>query len=419
MTTGDNRDPGAALMARLDELARFSDEPDRLTRLFLSPSHKASIPTLLRWMGEAGMSAHLDAVGNVRGRYAGATAEAPTLYLGSHVDTVRDAGRYDGTLGALTAIAVVAELNRRGVRRPFAIEVLAFGDEEGVRFPTTLSGSRAVAGTFDPATLAAADTDGVTLEAALRGFGCDPARIAEAAGDPARALAYVELHIEQGPALEAAGAAIGVVTAINGASRFSVSLEGVAGHAGTVPMPMRRDALAGAAEMILAIEARAAGEADLVATVGRIAAEPGAINVIPGAARFTVDIRAPLDGQRRAATADIEAACRAMAARRGLSIDIARMHDAPAAGCDPGIVAALAASAAREGHRDIRLPSGAGHDAMAMAALCPIGMIFVRCAGGISHNPAESITAADAAAGFSVLLDFVLTYDPGAVARGG
>jgi allantoate deiminase len=411
MSAGDNRDPGAALMAQLDELARFSDEDGKLTRLFLSPAHKASIPTLLRWMREAGMEARLDAVGNVRGRYAGAASDAPTLYLGSHVDTVRDAGRYDGTLGVLTAIAVVAELNRRSERQPFAIEVLAFGDEEGVRFPTTLSGSRAVAGVFDPATLAAADSDGVTLEAALRGFGCDPGAIDAAAGDRRRALAYVELHIEQGPFLEAQGAAIGIVTAINGASRFSVSLEGMAGHAGTVPMAMRRDALAGAAEMILAIEARAAGEADLVATVGRIAAEPGAINVIPGAACFTVDIRAPVDARRQAAAADIEQACRVVAARRGLSIAIARTHDAPAATCDKAIVAALAASALREGHRDIRLPSGAGHDAMIMASFCPTGMIFLRCAGGISHNPAESITAADAAAGFAVLLDFVRSLE--------
>jgi hydantoinase/carbamoylase family amidase len=412
-----NGGPGAAVMARLDELASFTDEPGRLTRLFLSPSHKRAVAQVIAWMQAAGMAASLDDVGNVRGRYEGAASGAPALLLGSHIDTVRDAGRYDGTLGVLLAIAVVDELNRRGERLPFAIDVLAFGDEEGVRFPTTLSGSRAVAGAFDPATLACADAEGVTLEAALRGFGCDPAAIAALAYPPGAALAYVEAHIEQGPVLQARGAALGVVTAINGATRFRVAVEGVAGHAGTVPMAIRSDALAGAAEMILAIEARARREENLVATVGRISAEPGAINVIAGAASFTIDIRAPDDSQRRAAVADIQAACGVVAERRGLRLAMERAHDAPAVACDPRLVAMLGESLAREGHAPIRLPSGAGHDAMAMAGLCPSAMLFVRCRDGISHNPAESITAGDAGAAFAALLDFVRRFDPSALTR--
>ncbi|MBK9081744.1 MAG: allantoate amidohydrolase [Rhizobiales bacterium] len=404
-------------MARLDELAAFTDEPGRLTRLFLSPSHKRAVAQVIAWMRAAGMTATLDDVGNVRGRYEGATPGAPALLLGSHIDTVRDAGRYDGTLGVMLAIAVVAELDRRGERLPFAVDVLAFGDEEGVRFPTTLSGSRAMTGAFDPATLACADGEGVTLEAALRGFGCDPAGIRALAYPPGAALAYVEAHIEQGPVLQARGAALGVVTAINGATRFRVVVEGVAGHAGTVPMAIRSDALAGAAEMILAVEARARGEEDLVATVGQVAVEPGAVNVIPGAARFTIDMRAPDDAQRRAAVADVEAACRAIAERRGLALAMERAHDAPAVACDPRLVAMLAKSVAREGGAPIRLPSGAGHDAMAMARLCPSAMLFVRCRDGISHNPAEAITAEDAGAAFAALLDFVRRFDPSALTR--
>ncbi|MBL8587207.1 MAG: allantoate amidohydrolase [Methylobacteriaceae bacterium] len=399
-------------MARLDALAGFTDEPGRVTRLFLSPSHRRSVDWLLDWMREAGMAAFLDDVGNVRGRYEGATPGAPALLIGSHIDTVRDAGRYDGTLGVALGVAVVAELKRRGERLPFAIEVIGFGDEEGVRFPTTLAGSRAIAGGFDPTTLAACDPDGVSLDKALRDFGCDPARIGGLAMTRQAALAYVEAHIEQGPVLERNAAPLGVVTAINGATRFRGTLEGEAGHAGTVPMAIRRDALAGAAEIILGVEARAAREADLVATVGRIEAAPGAINVIPGAAHFTLDIRAPDDAQRRAAVADIEALCAATAKRRGLKLEMTRSHDAPAVVCDPRLVAALAESVAREGHAPLRLPSGAGHDAMAMAALCPSAMLFVRCKGGISHNPAESITAADAGAAFAALIDFVRHFDP-------
>jgi allantoate deiminase len=404
--------PGAALLARLEALAAFTDEPGRLTRLYLSPAHKAAALQVQEWMGEAGMAARIDAIGNVVGRYEAETPGAPALLLGSHIDTVRDAGRYDGNLGVLAAIQAVAELHRAGARLPFAVEVLAFGDEEGVRFPTALSGSRAIAGTLDPAALDARDAEGTSVREALRRFGCDPFRIPDLPRRPEAVLGYVELHIEQGPVLEAQGLPLGVVTAINGASRFKVEVTGEAGHAGTVPMALRRDALAGAAEMVLAIERRAAGEPDLVATVGLIEVPGGAVNVIPGSVRFTIDIRAPHDAARAAAIAWLEREIEAIALGRRLGAVMTRSHDAAACPCDPGLIAQLEAAVARAGVRPCRLPSGAGHDAMAVAFLCPIGMLFLRCRGGISHNPAEAITAEDADLAVRVLVDFLRHFRP-------
>jgi allantoate deiminase len=404
--------PGEALLARLDDLARFTDEPGALTRLYLSPAHKAATRQVAAWMEEAGMAAAVDPVGNVAGRYEGERPGLPAVLLGSHIDTVRNAGRYDGNLGVLAAIQAVAELNAKAERLPFAIEVLAFGDEEGVRFPTALAGSRAVAGTFDPATLDARDEDGVTVRDALSAFGCDPAAIPGIARRPGQAFAYVEVHIEQGPVLEAEDLPVGVVTAINGASRFKVEVTGEAGHAGTVPMGLRKDALAATAEMVLAVERRASATPDLVGTVGRLDVAPGAVNVIPGSARFTIDLRAPDDAIRTEAAADIEVHFRDIAARRGVGLAVERTYDEPARVCDAALITQLSAAVERAGIRPRRLPSGAGHDGLAMAALCPIGMLFVRCKGGISHNPAESITAQDAGTAVAVLADFLRHFRP-------
>jgi allantoate deiminase len=401
-----------ALMAQLDELARYSEQAAGLTRPYLTPSHKQATLQVMRWMEEAGMKARTDAIGNVVGRYEGREASAPALLLGSHIDTVRNAGKYDGNLGVLAAIACVAELAGRGERLPFAIEVYAFGDEEGVRFPTTLSGSRAVAGRFDPAALDARDSAGVSLRQALTNFGCDVDAIRSIARKPADVLAYVELHIEQGPVLEAEGLALGVVTAIAGASRYAIEITGVAGHAGTVPMGLRRDALAGAAEMIAAVERRATATPDVVATVGRIEALPGAANVIPSMVRFTIDIRAPSDTARHSASAQIVSDIEAIAGRRSLSVQCQRVHDAGACTCDRGLIGSLGAAVARASLKPRHLPSGAGHDAMAMVELCPVGMLFMRCTDGISHNPLEAITVEDADLALRVLLDFLRHFKP-------
>ncbi|MEE3624672.1 allantoate amidohydrolase [Nitrospirillum sp. BR 11752] len=409
---------GPALMARLDDFARHSAEPTGLTRLYLTREHRAAADQLLAWMREAGMVAHLDAAGTVVGRYEGSTPGLPALLLGSHIDTVRNAGKYDGNLGVLAAVAAVAELNRRGERLPYAIEVLGFGDEEGVRFPVTLTGSRAVAGTPAPDAMAARDRDGTTLGEALAEFGGDPAGLGAVARDPATVLGFVEVHIEQGPVLESRGLPLGIVTAINGANRYAITVTGQAGHAGTVPMALRHDPLAAAAEMVLAVETAGGAEPDLVATVGRIEAKPGAVNVIPGQATFTIDLRSPRDGSRKAAAAGLLDTLAAIAARRGVALDVQPTHDAPAAHCHPGLMRQLGQAVARAGITPHHLPSGAGHDAMAMEALCPMAMLFVRCAGGVSHNPAESITVEDADLTVTVLLDFLRHFEPVSLAEG-
>jgi allantoate deiminase len=403
---------GHIVMARLDDLARFSAEPDVLTRLYLSTEHKAATLQVQAWMQEAGMAAHIDAVGNVIGRYEGREPGLPALLLGSHIDTVRNAGKYDGCFGVMAAIQVVAALHAGEERLPFAIEVLAFGDEEGVRFPVTLTGSRAIAGTLNAAALDAKDANGISVREALQQFGCNPFEIPSVPRRQADVRGYVELHIEQGPVLEAEDLPVGVVTAIAGASRFMAELTGTAGHSGTVPMALRRDALAAAAEMILAIEQIGQSTAELVATVGRIEAMPGAVNVIPGGARFTIDVRSPSDAVRTDAVARIERELETIAGRRRVGLSLARSYDEAAATCAPWLVEQLSAAVARSGIKPRRLPSGAGHDGLAMVALCPIGMLFVRCAGGVSHDPAEAITAEDADVAVHVLIDFLRHFTP-------
>ena len=404
---------GTAVMDRLAALAGFSEDPNKLTRRYLSAEHKQAAGQVKAWMEEAGMTATLDAVGNVVGRYEARRPGAPALLIGSHIDTVVDAGWYDGNLGVVAAIACVGELARQGRRLPFAVEVIAFGDEEGSRFPATLTCSGAVAGRFDPNSLESRDEAGVSVGEALVDFGCDPAAAAAIGRAPGDVHGYVELHIEQGPVLEAEDLPVGVVTAINGASRLAVRVTGMAGHAGTVPMALRRDALVGAAEMIAAVEEVGRGGGDgLVATVGRIEALPGTVNVVPGEAHFTLDVRAPDDDVRRTAVAAIQSRFGDIAARRGLELSVERTHEAVATGCAPWIMDQFDAAVARQGIRLLRLPSGDGHDAMAFNGFCPSGMLFVRCAGGISHNPAESITVEDADVGTRVLLDFVERFEP-------
>jgi len=390
------------LLQRLAELATLSDSPDGLTRLFLSPAHKRAVEKVAGWMREAGLETHVDAIGNLVGR----KGNGKTLLLGSHIDTVRDAGWYDGNFGVLAAIEAV----RAAGDLPYAVEIIAFGDEEGVRFPQTLSGSRAVAGRFDAAALAGLDADGVSMGAALAAFGGGPGGIAAVARNPAEVLGYVELHIEQGPVLEAENLAVGVVTAINGASRFAVVVTGDAGHAGTVPMAMRRDALAAAAEMVLAVEAVGRSAPELVATVGAIAVHPGAPNSVPGGAKFSIDVRAPVDAARHEAVLAITNAFDRIAGSRNVDLSMTQTHDAPAVICAGRLREFLAAAVAANGIPVRYLPSGAGHDAMAVADLCPVAMLFVRCKGGISHTPEESITAEDAQVAVDVLVEFLRKF---------
>ena len=407
----DGTPDSARIWARCEALARLSEQADGLTRVFLSEQQRAASDLVANWMRAAGMAVHIDPIGNVVGRYEGDRPGLPCLMLGSHLDTVRDAGKYDGMLGVVCAIEAVDSLARRGIRRPYAVEVVGFSDEEGVRFGATLLGSRAIAGNFGNDLLDKTDAAGVTMRAALLHYGLDPERIGDAARRPDEVLAYAELHIEQGPVLEAEGLALGVVTAINGATRFRVSIDGLAGHAGTSPMTLRRDALAAAAECVLAIERRARATPDLVATVGSIEASPGAANVIPGRASFTIDIRSPRDADRLSAIADLRSELEAIAERRAVKLRMEQTHASNTAACAGWLREQIGAAIEAVGGVRRELPSGAGHDGMALVGLTDIGMLFVRCRAGVSHNPAEAIDAADAFAGTRALLHFVEHFE--------
>jgi allantoate deiminase len=400
------------ILSRIDALARCSADADALTRIFLSPQHRAANDLAAAWMQQAGMSTRIDAIGNVIGRYEGERPALPCLMLGSHLDTVRNAGKYDGMLGVVAAIECVDALNQAGTRLPFAIEVIGFADEEGVRFQSTLLGSRAVAGTFDAKVLDAVDAEGIPMSEALRRFGLDPARIGAAARRREEVLAYVELHIEQGPVLEAEGLPVGLVTAINGATRYAVEIVGQAGHAGTVPMHSRNDALAGAAEAVLAIERICRAAPELVGTVGRLSALPGATNVIPGKARFSIDLRSSRDAERKRAEREISEALHDICERRSLWLHLSRTHENSATACAPWLMDQLGAAIAAFGCRERRLASGAGHDAMAMRDLTDVAMLFIPCVSGVSHNPREAVNIEDVAAGCQVLAHFVHNFRP-------
>jgi allantoate deiminase len=336
------------------------------------------------------------------------------LGIGSHIDSVRNAGRYDGCLGVAMGIALAGRIGPHVL--PYDLEIRAFGDEEGVRFPVTLTSVHATCGSFDPAWLQATDRDGITLHQALIDFGLDPTALVR--GDcTAKYFAYLEIHIEQGPVLEWRDAPLGVVTAINGAIRYQVTVTGQAGHAGTIPMGHRRDALAAASAMVLAIEAAASRQPNAVATVGRLSVAPDVANVIPGSCAFTIDLRAPDDTLRAAVAAEIIAALADIAAARHVTVSTHPIHQAAAAACDPRLQESLAEALRSLPVPVIHLPSGAGHDAMVMAAACPMAMLFLRCAGGLSHHPAEMVSQGDVAAALAAMTHLLGVLDPSVFAK--
>ncbi len=400
-------DAAGTVMARCANLATLSEEPDRLTRRFASPPMREVNALVGGWMQAAGMTVRQDAVGNLIGRYEAERAGTRTLLLGSHLDTVRDAGKYDGPLGVLVALGAVAQLHAQGTRLPFALEVLAFADEEGLRYHTAYLGSRAFTGTLDPATLALTDADGITLAEAIRASGGDPAALTPdhcAADD---LLGYCEVHIEQGPVLEARGLPVGVVSAIAGQSRIGVQFVGEAGHAGTVPMVTRRDALVAAAAFVLAVNALARATAGLVATVGELQVEPGASNVIPGRVTLSLDVRHQEDVVWQAARARLQEQAGQIAGEYGVQVAWHVVQETPAVPCSPALTDRLARAVAAEGVPVLHLPSGAGHDGVVLAGITEIAMLFVRCERGISHNPAESVTTDDVAVALAVLGRFL------------
>ncbi|MGA1813046.1 allantoate amidohydrolase [Frondihabitans sp. 4ASC-45] len=387
------------ILVRCDALARESSDPNGIERVYLSPELAAVNRRAGEWMKEAGLTTWLDAAGNQRGRLEGREPGLPAVLLGSHLDTVPNAGRFDGILGVMLAIAVVERLRESAAELPFALEIAAFADEEGTRFGTALLGSRALAGTWDDAFWHLTDDSGTTLREAFVEFGLDPERIADASPKRGEIVAYLEAHIEQGPYLEEADLPLAVVSSIAGARRFALTLTGEAGHAGGVPFHRRHDALAGASEVVLAVEqlARSAG---CVATVGRLQAFPGGVNVIPGRVEFSLDLRGETDAARDGVWLGIQAVASEVCDRRGLAFAVEETHSAPAVVADPSLQDSIRAGIrTATGEQDpMVLFSKAGHDAMAVAELAPWAMLFIRNGhGGISHHPNETVTEADVA----------------------
>ncbi|MGB8167563.1 MAG: Zn-dependent hydrolase [Chthoniobacteraceae bacterium] len=375
------------LMRRADELGAISDDAGRLTRTFHSPAMQRANTLVGSWMCEDGLEVREDAAFNLIGRWPCANPKAKTLLLGSHLDTVRDAGKYDGPLGVLAALAAVQQLKDERIMLPFHVEIIGFSDEEGVRYHTTYLGSRALAGTLTKRDLALVEEKGI--ERAKRG-GRD-------------FLAYAEVHIEQGPLLEAEKLAVGIVSGIAGQTRARVEFIGEAGHAGTTPMKLRRDALCAAAEFTLAVEG-----AGITATVGQIDALPGASNVIPGHATLSLDARDLEDDRRQRALVALRKRASTIARRRGVRMKWTPVQESAAVACDSFLTGLMRKAAGGHQSRVLALPSGAGHDAVAISALCPVAMLFVRCKRGLSHHPAESVKTGDVAVALAVLRDFIL-----------
>jgi allantoate deiminase len=385
-----------------DQLAAISSHPENISRFYLTPEHKRCNALVAQWMQEAGMETWVDAAGNICGRYDAKNSCAKTLVLASHLDSIPNAGAYDGILGVLIAIAVVEQLYQSDITLPYAIDIIGFGDEEGTRFGSTLLGSRAVAGTWNHDWWELKDRNGISLKQAFIDFGLEPDNIHSAARNPDDLLAYLEVHIEQGPVLEDENLALGIVSAIAGARRFAIEIEGYAGHAGTVPMPMRKDALVGAALGVVLVE-NIANEFNVVATVGKIECGPGAVNVIPGHAKFTIDIRSGDDQLRDQAFAKIQHELDMICINRNLAASWNEIHNAPAVVCADWIQALQASVLCDMNLNPYKLMSGAGHDAMAMADICDVAMYFVRCKGGVSHHPDESVTVEDVALAIEAL----------------
>ncbi|MBI5770614.1 MAG: allantoate amidohydrolase [Verrucomicrobia bacterium] len=428
------------LVRMLDELGRITDEPGRLTRTFLSPAMRRANARVATWMRAAGLSVREDSTGNLVGRLeANCRAGSPdpaggsetsgvrrprptkTLLLGSHLDTVRDAGKFDGALGVLLPIVALGELRRRGVALPFAVEVLGFSEEEGVRFASAYLGSKGFSGRLSAADLKLRDEQGVSVrEAIQRWSALTPARFGrlekrvegnalhlQANHRRSNLMGYLEVHIEQGPVLENKQLAVGVVSAIAGQTRGRLTFRGRAGHAGTTPMELRRDALAGAAEFVLFVETSARAVPPLVATVGTVAVEPGAPNVIPGEVTLSLDVRHPRDDARDAALKLLLYAAGRIARRRKLGTTWSVTQDNPAVTCSAPLSAALTRSVVAVQGRSVELVSGAGHDAVVMSALTPVAMLFVRCRDGLSHHPDEFASRADLAVALRVVGDFL------------
>ena len=397
---------GELAAARLLEIAEMSEAGPGVTRLPWTPEHRRALDTISAWMRDAGLDVSRDAAGTLVGRTPGMVGKS-ALLLGSHQDSVRSGGRFDGIMGVAVACLAVRRLHEEGVRLPFAVEVLAFADEEGVRFPTALIGPRALAGRFDPAVLDMKDAQGASMRQAMQEFGLDPEGIPALVRKKDEVIGYLEAHIEQGPVLETEGRSLGVVTAICGISRYAVTFEGETGHAGTVPMAGRRDALVAASRFVAAVSEAATAIEDCRATVGQIDVKPGVVNAIPSEVSLTLELRAPSDEIRRDFRSQAMRRVQEIATQVGVAVRIEQTYEQPAVACDPGMREALSQAMTASNLPVVAMPSGATHDASAMADLCPAGMLFVRCKGGISHRPDEYADADDMDDAIRVLAEAV------------
>jgi allantoate deiminase len=396
----------ATAIARLEALGRLSDEPNQLTRTFLSPANRQAADLILSWMNDLGLQTSHALDGTVRGILPGSDPTAAPLLLGSHYDSVIDAGKYDGPLGIVSALAAVETLIEKQITLPFPLHLLAFSDEEGVRFQTTYLGSRSLIGPLDEATLAATDATGKTLASVLATEGWhEGASVIHY--PPQSTRGYVELHIEQGRVLEELHQPAAAVSSIAGQTRLAIRILGHADHAGTTPMPLRRDALTGAAECILSAESLARSRPPGVITVGKIAVHPGASNSISERAEFTVDLRHPEDDERHALTTELQERFLSITDQRGLILDWRLVQECPATPCDAALTERLLDSLqAITGYREAMI-SGAGHDGVALAPVMPIAMLFIRCRDGLSHHPAEYASPEDIETGIAILTHFL------------
>jgi allantoate deiminase len=404
------RNHAQQVIDRCRELARITDVPGETTRLFLSPATCDAHTLLLRWMREAGLEGRIDDAGNVRALRLAGGGSASRMVLFSHIDTVPNAGAFDGPLGVILALEAIALLADQQL--PFAIEVIAFSEEEGIRFGFPFFGSMAVTGQVVPATLTRRDSQGISVAEALYGFGLRPQNIATSCALAPGTFAALEVHIEQGPVLETEDLGLGVVEAIVGQSRFELAFTGQANHAGTTPMRLRHDALAAAAQWVTEVERYATNYQQLVATVGQLEVSPGAVNVVPGEVLATLDVRHPKDESRHAAVANLLTKAELAAAQRGVRVSASAISKQAAVPMNRELTVALQQAAARAGHETHAMFSGAGHDAMILAPGVPTAMLFVRSPGGLSHHPDETVRVDDIETALGTVLEFLRGLQP-------
>ncbi len=407
-----SRTRAAKVIERCRELSRITDVPGETTRLFLSRATHGAHALLLSWMRQAGLETRTDDIGNVRGVRRSNASYTSTLLLFSHIDTVPNAGAFDGPLGVLLGLAVMEELD--ATELPFNIELIAFSEEEGIRFSFPFLSSTAAAGGITHDHLRRKDAAGISVEQALRDFGLNPERLGESCAFSPATFATLEVHIEQGPVLEAEDLSLAVVQSIIGQSRLRLRFEGQANHAGTTPMPLRHDALTAAAQWIVDVERFALDHKQLVATVGRIEALPGAVNVIPGTVELTLDVRHPSDDSRHAAVGVLLTKAQHAAELRGVQVKATVASEQKSVAMDATLAASLAAAAERAGYPGRTMFSGAGHDAMILAPHVPTAMLFVRSPGGLSHHPDEAAREEDVEAAIAVVIEWVLGLRQGA-----